>query len=134
MPRQRVCVRCRRTIPTGRCPHCTTTARKRVDRDRPTAAARGYDRRWQATRTAYLAEHPLCECDRCAPLPVQPLAEDVHHIDGRGPLGPHGHCWHNLAALTHACHARITATQNGAFGRPITTAPATDPCHDCHEE
>lgn len=74
-----------------------------VDSRRPTAAARGYDRKWQATRAAYLNTHPMCE-DGCG----QP-ATDVDHIDGLGPNGPHGHDWSNLRALAHACHGRRTA-------------------------
>jgi 5-methylcytosine-specific restriction enzyme A len=34
--------------------------RRELDRQRPSAARRGYDGRWLKTRARYLAEHPLC--------------------------------------------------------------------------
>lgn len=39
----------------------------RHDQTRPTARARGYDRKWDAARAEYLAEHPACrECGATA--------------------------------------------------------------------
>lgn len=93
----------------GACPGC----RKARARSRPTARAKGYNRRWERTRAAYLEDNPWCECDEHAALPplLRPLAEHVHHIDGLGPLGPRGHDPDNLEALTQRCHARITAAE-----------------------
>ncbi|MDT0305077.1 HNH endonuclease signature motif containing protein [Streptomonospora wellingtoniae] len=98
---------CPELTPGGRCGGCQAKAAQ----DRPTARQKGYNRRWERTRTAYLHEHPYCECDQCAALPVllRPLAEHVHHKDGLGPLGPRGHDWDNLQALTHSHHSRETA-------------------------
>jgi 5-methylcytosine-specific restriction protein A len=78
-------------------------------RPRPTAAARGYDAKWRRTRGRYLQLHPMCEHAGCVSL-----AEDVHHLDGLGPLGPQGHAHANLQALCHPHHSSITArTTNG---------------------
>jgi 5-methylcytosine-specific restriction enzyme A len=68
-----------------------------------TAAQRGYDYRWQRFSRAYLAANPACArgCGR--------RATDVHHIDGRGPLGPRGYDPTNLEALCHSCHSQVTA-------------------------
>lgn len=75
---------------------------------RPTAAARGYNAKWNRTRRRYLRAHPLCECDDpSCNLP----ATEVHHRDGLGPLGPRGHDPTNLRALTHNCHAKLTARE-----------------------
>ena len=100
-----------------------TQTRRERDARRPNANHRGYDVRWQATRRAYLKAHPLCECDECAALPQwnRPEATDVDHIDGQGTKGARGHDWSNLQALTHAHHARKTATQDGGFGRQRET-------------
>lgn len=83
--------------------------RKRCERHRPkdprpSAAKRGYDTRWRATRARFLREHPGCQFPDC-PEP----ASDVHHRDGLGPSGPRGHDPSNLAALCQRHHSAITA-------------------------
>lgn len=98
---------------SGRCEPHRLEQRKASDQRRPTAHQRGYDQRWQRTRTAYLAAHPTCECG-CGGK-----ATDVDHIDGLGPNGPHGHDWQNLQALTASCHAQKTARHDGSFGRKV---------------
>jgi 5-methylcytosine-specific restriction protein A len=35
-------------------------AKRELDRQRPSAARRGYGPRWRRARVAYLARHPLC--------------------------------------------------------------------------
>lgn len=100
---------CPALTPTGPCPTC----RKAKARARGSARSKGYDRRWERTRAAYLDEHPLCECETHTALPplLRPLAEHVHHLDGLGPRGPRGHDPSNLQALTQRCHARVTAIE-----------------------
>ena len=95
----------------GRCPECRAAARRNSDKRRGTSAQRGYDARWQRTRTHYLRDHPTCECDDCLPLPPaqRPPADDVHHRDGLGPNGPRGHDPTNLQAMAHVHHSRRTA-------------------------
>jgi 5-methylcytosine-specific restriction protein A len=85
----------------GRCPQHQTR--------RPSAAARGYDTRWQHIRRAYLTAHPRCECDNCLTLPeaLRPVAIDVDHRDGQGPRNDN--TWHNLRAMAHGHHSRRTA-------------------------
>jgi 5-methylcytosine-specific restriction protein A len=99
----------------GPCPKHKRIRRRAYDARRPGARARGYDARWQSTRDAYLAAHPTCECDdpQC-----HEAATEVHHRDGLGPSGPHGHDWANLRAMTQTCHARVTAQeQPGGWNR-----------------
>lgn len=108
---------CMQRVPGGWCERHGPT---RTPDTRPSAHARGYDRRWRATAAAYLAEHPLCECDDHLHLPDEqrPRARLVDHIDGRGPLGPHGHDWNNLRSMTWPCHSKRTARdQPGGWNR-----------------
>ncbi len=104
--------------PTPGCPTLTTKGRctpcrAKATAARPTPAAKGYDARWQRTRAAYLRAHPYCECAQCSaqPLLLKPLASEVNHRDGLGPLGPRGHDWANLQAMTKSHHSRHTARE-----------------------
>lgn len=108
--------RARQVCPTPGCPTLTDSGRcdrcqQRASSGRRGATAQGYDARWQRTRAAYLREHPYCECPECMALPalVRPLATEVNHRDGLGPLGPRGHDWTNLQAMTKSHHSRETA-------------------------
>ncbi|MFX4294091.1 HNH endonuclease [Streptomyces bohaiensis] len=40
---------------------------------------------------------------------LKPLAGEVDHIDGLGPLGPRGHDPTNLRSMTKQHHSRATA-------------------------
>ncbi|GHC28901.1 restriction endonuclease [Streptomyces vinaceusdrappus] len=98
---------CPTLTPQGRCEDC----QRKAGRQRPSAASKGYDARWVRTRAAYLRAHPLCECEECEAMPalLRPRATEVNHRDGLGPLGPRGHDWANLQAMTKAHHSRETA-------------------------
>ena len=80
------------------------------DRQRPSAARRGYGAPWQLIRMATLAYRPWCEEDGC-----RSLATDVHHrvrlVDG-GTHEPD-----NLIPMCHACHSRITAREDAGISR-----------------
>lgn len=104
----------------GRCPTHERQARQRgtSGHHARAKAGGGYGARWQRTRKAYLAAHPVCECDECMTQPtvLRPWATDVDHIDGLGPKGPRGFDWDNLRAMSHAHHSRHTArTQPGGW-------------------
>jgi len=75
-------------------------ARKaRHDRNRPTAAARGYNHQWRKARAIYLIAHPVCVmCG--APATV------VDHIIPHG--GDDRLFWdqHNWQALCTPCHSK----------------------------
>lgn len=110
------CKRCRKPTRNerGYCDRCEPK-RKQQDRDqdrkRGSASARGYDRRWQKARAAFLAENPLCvECRKRGRVTT---ATDVDHI--RPHKGNSSLFWHraNWQALCHSCHSRKTATENG---------------------
>jgi 5-methylcytosine-specific restriction protein A len=98
-------------FPAGRCAECVAKAAAMRRARGGSTAKRGYDKGWQRTRKAYLRLHPYCECAECAavPMPLRQPATEVDHIDGLGPLGPRGHDWSNLRAMTKAHHSRETA-------------------------
>jgi 5-methylcytosine-specific restriction enzyme A len=98
----------RRMCTTPGCPNfavrfgvCAQCLAKR-ERQRGSAASRGYDARWRKLRKAFLQANPWCV--RCgAP------ATDVDHIIPRSAGGTDD--WSNLQALCHACHSAKTAAQ-----------------------
>lgn len=81
----------------GFCREHARLARQRIDKGRPSASARGYDRRWDGRRRAYLEDHPTCERPGCGrPATV---------VDHRLPLregGPDDES--NYQALCKLCH------------------------------
>jgi 5-methylcytosine-specific restriction protein A len=82
------------------------------DRQRGSAASRGYGRRWRRIRAAKLARDPLCE--DCLDRKIVKAATDVDHIDGN----VENMADENLRSLCHECHSAKTVRENGAFGRP----------------
>lgn len=107
---------CPGLVRDGQCNRCGHTTKRvhqqRYDQVRESAAKRGYDRRWQRLRLAYLRAHPLCvECQaehRTTP------ATEVDHIT---PLRWGGtHDWSNLQALCKPHHSRKTMTEAAQGG------------------
>ncbi len=70
----RIC-RCGRRVESGATCICVRASKAEADRQRPNAAARGYDAEWQALRAAYLKDHPRCCIASCS----EPATE-VDHI------------------------------------------------------
>lgn len=97
--------------PVPGCPNLTTDRYctkhayydRRADRDRGSAASRGYDARWRRIRAQVLREQPICAL--CAAQGNVAAATDVHHIDG----DQHNLSRSNLIALCHEHHSQITA-------------------------
>lgn len=88
---------------------------------RPSASARGYDAHWRDARLAYLAEHPLCVKCEAKGLTVESTTVD-HVVAHKGdPVL----FWNkaNWQALCKPCHDYKTATEDGAFGRPVVPKP-----------
>jgi 5-methylcytosine-specific restriction protein A len=80
-----------------------------LDRQRPSAARRGYGRRWRRARAAFLARHPLCAA--CgAQGRVVPVTVVDHVVPHRGDAALF---WDekNWAALCKRCHDRKTARE-----------------------
>lgn len=78
--------------------------------ERPSASARGYDRKWQRVRAAFLKAHPECSVGGCGER-----ATEVDHVV---PLSEGGtHQWSNLEAYCKSHHSQKTAYMDGSFGR-----------------
>jgi 5-methylcytosine-specific restriction protein A len=75
-------------------------------------------RRWYHLRKAYLATHPLCECEcNCGGVATVVDHRQPHHGDDALM-----YAWDNLRAMTKPCHDRKTATHDGGFGNPASRA------------
>lgn len=83
---------------------------------RGSATKRGYGYRWRKARTAFLKQHPLCECDECKRLGRVRAATVVDHIKPH--KGDKKLFWDrsNWQAMAKECHDRKTAKQDGGFG------------------
>jgi 5-methylcytosine-specific restriction protein A len=104
--------KCSNLTAATRCEKHRKAKRRVEDARRPTARERGYDKKWRTTRRMYLATFPICQW----PAGCLNPATDVHHIDGKGPLGKRGNDWMNLQGLCHAHHSQVTAReQPGGF-------------------
>jgi len=86
---------------------------------RPSAASRGYGRRWQRRRIVYLKKHPLCECKECKEIGRIKLATVVDHIIPH--KGNQELFWDedNWQAMAEECHNKKTATSDGGFGKNV---------------
>lgn len=110
---------CPALTPAGqtRCDEHRRERKREYDRQRGTAAERGYGSRWQKARKRYLRRNPLCV--KCLEDDVTREATVVDHIT------PHkGDCdlfWDrsNWQALCKPHHDRATATYDGGFGNPV---------------
>jgi 5-methylcytosine-specific restriction enzyme A len=77
--------------------------KRALDRQRPSAARRGYGARWRRARVAFLARHPLCAACRAQGRAV--AATVVDHV------------------VPHRGNKRL-------FWDEANWAPACKPCHD----
>jgi 5-methylcytosine-specific restriction protein A len=101
--------------PTRYCAEHKRQAQQEQDRERGTAAERGYTYQWSKVRKMYLNEFPLC--NDCEQVGKVTSATEVHHIK---PIGEGGNNERdNLMSLCHVCHSRRTAKEQG-FARPTT--------------
>ena len=83
------------------------------DEQRPSAARRGYGRRWQRLRAMFLSANPICkdpDSRHCGE--VRP-ATDVDHITPKAQGGRY--VWENLQPLCPSCHSAKTATQSSGW-------------------
>ena len=83
----------------------------------PSAAARGYDSRWQRARVIFLHKHPLCvACQQHGRLTAATVVDHVVPHRGDREL-----FWNeaNWQPLCKPCHDEKTATEDGGFGRNI---------------
>ena len=86
------------------CEQHTKQVQQRYDKQRGSAASRGYDSKWRAARDHYLMSNPICV--RCEANGIVEPAVLVHHIkpiqDGGAILDTD-----NMQALCNDCHENI---------------------------
>jgi 5-methylcytosine-specific restriction enzyme A len=87
--------------------------KRELDRQRPSAARRGYGPRWRRARAAFLARHPLCVACRAQGRVVTATVVD-HLVPHRGDQRLF---WDeaNWAPSCKPCHDRKTASE-GRWG------------------
>lgn len=112
-PLPRPCAICRRVLVRGPgpCPACRRARGRRY----PSAAVRGYDRKWRAARDGFLAKHPFCV--RCLEDGREVRADELDHI--RPHRGDRGLFWMraNWQPLCKRCHARKSLAETRVRGR-----------------
>ena len=103
---------CAATVPAGEryCEKHRKQEAQKYDRERGSAASRGYNARWRRVRAQILAEEPLCR-RHFARGEIVPAVE-VHHIDG----DVTNLARENLEPLCKQCHARETAKSGQRWG------------------
>lgn len=91
------------------------TERIKYDKERGSAASRGYNSRWSRYSKQYRVDHPLCiMCEKEGKLTV---AECVDHIEPvNGPDDPKFWLESNHQSLCHSCHSEKTAKEDAGFG------------------
>ena len=113
---RRICnhIQCNELVVSGS--YCAVHIRMHSRDDRPSAARRGYDYRWQRLRKMKLNEQPLC----ADPFGVHAaqgevvLATDVHHVDVVSDGNPVLTELSRLQSLCHSCHSRVTAQETNS--------------------
>ena len=104
------------TVRDGYCDQHRKAAHAAIDARRESASKRGYGRKWQEARVAFLSSNPLCKIHGARGEVV--AAEVVDHvIPHRGDLKLF---WDrkNWQPLCKRCHDTKTATEGVTFGRP----------------
>jgi 5-methylcytosine-specific restriction enzyme A len=88
---------------------------------RPSAAKRGYDRKWRAIRAQFLKAHPFCACGASA--------IEVDHIISLRRGGSNK--WSNLQPMCKPCHSRKTVEIDGALNQKNRSGSSTvDPLNN----
>jgi 5-methylcytosine-specific restriction protein A len=82
-----------------------------------------YGRDWRRARLAYLADHPLCECDDCRKNGwLKPATVIDHIIPHKGDLELFWDSENNWMAMSARCHSIKTAREDGGFGNAPRSA------------
>jgi 5-methylcytosine-specific restriction protein A len=89
------------------CADCASQHGNAYDRERGSAAARGYGHRWRKLRLMYLRENPLC-------VGCGAAASEVDHIVARAAGG--GDDWENLQSFCKSCHSAKTRREQRGGG------------------
>ena len=100
----RICDSCGKAVRSV-CLDCHKKSRARREKNRPSAAARGYGARWRKLRKLVLHDDPICAVCHVA------ASEEVDHILPKASGGMDE--LSNLQGICERCHAEKTAQENG---------------------
>jgi 5-methylcytosine-specific restriction protein A len=94
-------------------PHAKTMAQRRREHDERRGSERQFygSTKWRKFRAWFLSLHPLCATPSC-----NKPATDVHHARRRRDHPEDTFNQDACVAYCHACHSRVTAKEDGAFG------------------
>ena len=95
---------CPELVQSGYCEKHKKQTAQRYDKQRGTAASRGYDAQWQRFREVYMRGHPLCAM--CENEGYIAKADLIHH---KVPLDKGGEKYadDNLVSVCSKCHELI---------------------------
>ncbi|MDB5053135.1 MAG: endonuclease [Bacilli bacterium] len=98
------------------CPAHAQLKQQTYNKERGTAAERGYNARWKKARIIYLKRNPLCVCEDCKRTGSVVAATVVDHIIPH--KGNYELFWNqnNWQSMSEEHHNRKTAKENGGFG------------------
>lgn len=100
----------------GYCPEHKKAKVQRYDKERGSAAERGYNSRWQAYSRLYRKKNPLCV--DCLKENRITGSQHVDHIVAvKGPNDPLFWKESNHQSLCASCHSRKTILVDGGFNR-----------------
>lgn len=100
---------------SGYCERHKKERQRRYDRQRGSAAKRGYDAKWRKARERFLRAHPLCaECQRAGILTPASVVDHIIPHQGDPDLFRDESNWQ---ALCKRCHDRKTAKEDGRWGK-----------------
>lgn len=106
--------RAAKVCPTPGCPNLQPCPIHHHDRNRPSAAQRGYDHRWRKRAASYLHRHPTCiDCGDPATVPDH-SPRTRRELVAAGVADPDADEY--LEPRCKPCHDRKTATVDGGFG------------------
>lgn len=101
----------------GRCDKHRHAEKREHDRRRGNRHQRLYTNAWARASKAFLAAHPLCQCEDCGDGRKRVTAATV--VDHKVPhRGDRSLFWDssNWQSMAKACHDRKTARDDGGFG------------------
>ena len=87
----------------------------KYERERGSAAKRGYGAAWRKARLGFLASHPLCTA--CEKIGRVTAATVVDHIVAHKGSQALFWAYSNWQALCAPCHNSKTAREDGGYGR-----------------
>lgn len=105
----------------GYCEAHRKAAQAAIDARRVSSSKRGYGRKWQEARAAFLAKYPLCKAhdDRGEVVAATVVDHVIPHRMDLKLFWDRG----NWQPLCKPCHDAKTAREGVTFGRPETSGP-----------